>query len=81
MGTTTAESQSLGRFGHHPDSQIDAEVEIERLRGLLWEAHAGLVRALDFRAGTPEGIQIKHDVRDALSRTGYSGNLGYRSEY
>ena len=63
-------SETATKFGHHPDSAIDAEIEIERLRGLLSEAHGGLIRALDFRAGTPHGLAIKRDVRDALLRTG-----------
>lgn len=72
-------TETLGKFGHHPDPQIDAEVEIERLQGLLCEAHAGLVRALDYRAATPNGLAIKYDVRDALRRTEYKGDLGYMS--
>ena len=27
----------LGRYGHHPDDPIDAQVEIDRLEGLLTE--------------------------------------------
>lgn len=65
-----------GRFGHHPDPAIDAEVECDRLTGLLAEAHAGLLRALDFRAATPEGLAVKQDVRDALRRTGFQGPFG-----
>lgn len=72
---------TLGKFGHHPDPEIDAEVEIDRLTGNLAEAHAGLVRALDYRAATPEGLSIKHDVRDALRRTGFAGDLGYRASF
>jgi hypothetical protein len=67
--------------GHHPDPLIDAEVEIGRLQGLLAEAHGGLLRALDFRAGTPEGLAVKADVRDALRRTGYVGPMGCRAAY
>jgi hypothetical protein len=70
-----------GRFGHHPDSEIDSNIEIERLQGLLCEAHGGLLRALDYRAATPEGLAIKGDVRDALRRTGFVGNMGYRSNF
>jgi hypothetical protein len=70
-----------GRFGHHPDRDIDSDIEIERLQGLLYEAHMGLLRALDYRAATPEGLAIKHDVRDALRRTGFVGNLGYRTDF
>lgn len=69
------------KYGHHPDPQIDAEVEIERLQGALCEAHGGLRRALDYRAATPEGLSIKYDVRDALSRSGFVGDLGYRAEF
>lgn len=69
----------VGRFGHHPDQEIDSEVEIDRLQGLLCEAQAGLVRALDFRTATPEGLSIKADVRDTLRRTGYTGDFGHRS--
>lgn len=67
---------TLGQFGHHPDDLTDAEVEVGRLQGALAEAHAGLLRALDYRAATPEGTAIKHDVRDALRRTGFVGTMG-----
>ncbi len=81
MEATMAEAETVGRFGHHPDGEIDAELEIERYRGLLSEAHAGLLRALDYRAATPEGLAIKGDVRDALRRTGFAGNMGHRADY
>jgi len=74
------EDGEMARFGHHPDPAIDAEVELDRLNGLLAEAHSGLLRALDYRAATPEGLAIKHDVRDALRRTGYVGNMGERAK-
>ena len=67
------------RFGHHPDLLIDTEIELDRLAGLLSEAHAGLLRSLDFRAATPEGLAVKHDVRDTLRRTGFVGNLGVQN--
>lgn len=63
----------------HPDPEIAREVVIETLIGQLAEAHAGLCRALDFRTATPEGLSIKHDVRDALRRTGFVGDPGLRS--
>lgn len=69
------------KFGHHDDPIIDAHVEIERLQGLLYEAHMGLLRALDYRAATPEGLAIKYDVRDALRRTGFVGNMGERDQF
>lgn len=68
----------MGKFGHHPDPLIDAEIEIDRLAGIITEAHGGLIRALDYRAATPEGIAIKHDIRDCLRRTGFKGDLGQR---
>lgn len=72
---------ATARFGHHPDPEIDSEIEIERLQGLLCEAHAGLIRALDYRAATPEGLSVRYDVRDALRRTGFASNLGVRTEF
>lgn len=63
-------------YGHHSDPQTDAELEIGRLEGLLAAAHAGLLRALDYRAGTPEGLAIREDIREALRRSGFVGELG-----
>lgn len=57
----------------HPDPVIAAECEIERLQGLLFEARCGLIRAMEFRAGTPLGQAIRRDVRSALERTGGLG--------
>lgn len=74
-------TEKLGQFGHHPDPEIDACVEVERLQGLLAEAHGGLIRALDFRAATPEGLSVKYDVRDALRRTGFTGDAGLRTSF
>jgi len=66
-------------YGHHPDPMTDLEVEIGRLEGLIAEAHGGLLRALDYRAATPEGLSVKYDVRDTLRRTGYTGTHGLQS--
>jgi hypothetical protein len=74
-------SETLGRFGHHPVQVIDNQIEIDRLNGLLSEAHAGLIRALDYRAATPAGLAINRDIRDTLRRTGFTGNLGERAEF
>lgn len=60
----------------HPDPMIARDARIDELEGLLAEAHAGLRRALDYRAATPEGLSIKADVRDTLRRTGFVGVLG-----
>lgn len=64
------------KYGHHPDPLIDAEVEIDRLAGLLTETHRGLLRALDFKTVTPEGVSIKADVRHCLVRTGFNRPMG-----
>lgn len=71
---------SLGKFGHHPDPAIDAEVEIDRLKGLLSEAHGGLLRALDFSGASAESIRIKQDVRYTLRQTGFTGSMGERGQ-
>lgn len=71
-------TEQTGRYGHHPDPGIDAEVEIDRLQGALAAAHAGLLRGLDFRAASPEGLAIKHDIRWTLSESGGPSRLGYR---
>lgn len=69
-------SDELGKFGHHPEPEIDAEVEIERLIGCLATAHAGLRRALDYRTATLHGLDIKNDVRWSLKESGFAGELG-----
>lgn len=46
------------------------------LRSQLADAQAGLLRALDFRTATPEGLAIKADVREALRRSGFDGPMG-----
>jgi hypothetical protein len=42
----------------------------------LEAAQRGLLRALDYRAATPEGLAIKADVREALTASGFEGTLG-----
>lgn len=74
-------TEKLGKYGHHPDQEIDTEIELSRMDGLLAEAHGGLLRALDYRAATPEGLAIKYDVRDTLRRTEFKGDMGYRAEF
>ncbi len=72
----------MTKFQHHPDQLIDYEIEIDRLNGLLGEAHAGLIRGLDYRAVTPEGLNIKTDIRNTLIRTGCpSEKWGLRSTF
>lgn len=71
----------MTKFGHHPDPQTDIEIECDRLRGMLVEAHVGLIRALDFRTASPDGLAIKADVRRVLRETGFTGDLGYRQNF
>jgi len=73
------ENEVLGKFGHHPDPVIDAEVEIDRISGNLTVAHAGLLRALDMNVVNPEGLAIKEQVRSALRVSEYSGPMGERA--
>lgn len=49
---------------------------LKTLEEQLPVAHAGLLRALDYRAATPEGLAIRADVRDALNRSGFTGPMG-----
>ena len=58
--------EQLGRFGHHPEPLIDAEIEAQRLQGLLTNARTGLEQALGYRAVTPNGLYIKGCIREAL---------------
>lgn len=62
------------QFNNHPDPLIDAQIEISYLEGLLQQARAGLVRALDLNVVTPNGLSVKDDVRTALEQTEYKGN-------
>ena len=48
----------------------------QELRQRLLTAQAGLRRALDYRAATPEGLAIKADIRKALVLSGDPGPWG-----
>lgn len=61
--------EKLGRFGHHPEPLIDAEIEAQRLVGLLANARIGLEQALGYRAVTPHGLYIKGCIRDAIKNS------------
>lgn len=54
-------AEPLGKFGHHPDPIIDAEVEIECLQGRLADAEAR-ARYLATRLNTPEFIDFSAAV-------------------
>jgi len=71
-------AEILGRFGHHPDPVIDAEVEIDRITGNLTVAHTGLLRALDMNVVSPAGLAIKEQIRSALKVSEYNGPMGER---
>ena len=59
----------LGKYGHQPDQGLDADVEVDRLRGALVEAQAGLSRASEYRAVTPNAMSIRKTVLWALDST------------
>jgi hypothetical protein len=59
--------EKSGKFGHHPDALIDAQVEVDRLEGLLAEAMAALGRASEYTAVTENGKSIRRTVLNALS--------------
>jgi hypothetical protein len=66
---TTMQTETLGRYGHHPDQEIDTECEVDRLQGLLYEARAGLEVALGFNTCTPNGLYIKSEIRRIIEAT------------
>ncbi len=68
MGETITQPAAWDFKAIHPDPATAREVVIDKLLGALAEATGGLKRALDFNAGTPDGLAIKHDVRHALAR-------------
>jgi hypothetical protein len=74
-----AETEQLGRFGHHPDPAIDFCVEVECIEGMTYDASVGLQtpstvkqrvdRAMTFRVGGDEGcVAAKQIVRDCDQR-------------
>ena len=65
----------------HPDPETARQVVIDTLLGQLAEAHGAMCRAQDFRTASPEGLAIKADVREALTRTGFRGDPGVRSQF
>lgn len=79
--TPTLPNGNIDFAAIHPDAEIAREIVIDTLVGQLAEAHAAMCRALDFRTATPEGLAIKHDVREALTRTGFRGDPGLRSTF
>lgn len=67
----------MGTLRQHHDPVAEGETtDVERLSAQLAVAHAGLLRALDFRGVTGEALAIKNDVREALRRSGYEGVFG-----
>lgn len=65
----------------HPEREIALEIALAAAQAAMVDAKNGLLRALDYRAATPEGLAIKADVRAALEAIGYpASRWGYRSE-
>lgn len=77
IGRLLAENERL-----HGELQLASPVEqtlsaeVERLHAVLKIAQHGLRRALDYRAGTPEGLAIKADIRKTLIESGDPGPWG-----
>jgi len=69
-----------GKFGHHPDETIDAEVEVERLVGQLTEAQTTLLMVLDLEAVTAPLLNIKEQARYVLKGMGMK-TLGCRGVF
>ena len=80
-------SETLGRFGHHPNSAIDFCVEVEELMSIATDRKMGIhnpddgtlekrvERAMDFRVGgDASAIDAKAEVR-AIERHLASGFL------
>ena len=73
-------TQTLGRFGHHPDPATDFEVEVESLDSIITDKERGLRageplplerirRAMEFRVGgVPTAISAKSVLRHIESR-------------
>jgi hypothetical protein len=59
----TDEPIEVAQFGHHPDPTTDAEVEVQRLRGMLSEAHAAMDEVLTLSVATPNGQRVKNLIR------------------
>ena len=69
-----ASEEKLGRFGHHPEPDIDFEVEVEELVGMAINRRTGfdrepdlerrVERAMGFRVGgVPSCVAAKDDLR------------------
>lgn len=76
LGAVASSGEHDLRFRDPPERKAAWE-EIERR---LKVAHGGLLRALDYRAGSPEGLNIKADVRDALHASGFTGSMGEQGD-
>lgn len=72
------QTETLARFGHHPDADIDFELEVGELEGMAFNLRHGLkyegespeifearkARALDFRVGgVPSCVEAKTTLR------------------
>lgn len=63
-------TESLGRFGHHPDPIIDGEVELDRKDGQLAECHAILHGLIGLDLVAPRGVSLKSSARRVLREQG-----------
>jgi hypothetical protein len=62
--------EEVAKYGHHPDPLIDAEVELDRLEGVLSECWVVIESALTLRVVSPRGTWFKNNVRRLLQDHG-----------
>lgn len=73
------QTETLGKFGHHPDPAIDFEIEVGDLVAEAFNADHGMVerapvvarirKAMEFRVGgVPRAVSAKGDLRALETR-------------
>lgn len=88
MKTLTTLNEPLGRFGHHPDEEIDWNIECEALENILSDlsmGHTGfgrdadyealgerLARFLDFATLDPHKLALKNALREHVRKLGFT---------
>ena len=61
-----SQQEPAPKFGHHPDPLIDAQVEVDRLRGHLKTAETVLSDVLSLDVASANGQRVKNNVRWAI---------------
>jgi hypothetical protein len=64
-------SETLGRFGHHPDPATDFEIEVDALMGMWINRKTGFDPEHDFAPRMEKAMQFRvGGVRSAISAKG-----------